>query len=179
MNAKHHFKLLARYNARINEQVYQVVEKLDCSILNRDSGTFFGSILGTLNHLLVGDLIWLSRFINHSECYVSLRRLKYYPEPKSLNVKIYTDFEALRKTRKEVDQIIIDWIDETSEIDFDRSFTYKNAQGVRNVKNFGEVLSHLFNHQTHHRGQVSTLLSQHGFDVGVTDYIIDVPDEQL
>jgi len=74
--------------------------------------------------------------------------------------------------------IISNWIEETNEGDFSASFEYKNSQGIESTKNFGEVVFHLFNHQTHHRGQVSTILSQYGYDIGVTDFIVDLPNEQ-
>ena len=64
----------------------------------------------------------------------------------------------------------------TFESDFEEDFLYRNTQGLEFQNNFGEVVEHLFNHQTHHRGQVSTLLNQLGKDIGITDFIVDIPD---
>ena len=64
----------------------------------------------------------------------------------------------------------------TFESDFEEDFLYRNTQGLEFQNNFGEVVAHLFNHQTHHRGQVSTLLNQLGKDIGITDFIVDIPD---
>ena len=61
-------------------------------------------------------------------------------------------------------------------MDFSRNLDYSNTKGVKSTRNFGELVSHLFNHQTHHRGQVSTLLNQMGHDIGTTDYLFDIPE---
>lgn len=64
----------------------------------------------------------------------------------------------------------------TFESDFEEDFLYRNTQGLEFQNNFGEVVAHLFNHQTHHRGQVSTLLNQLGKDIGITGFLVDIPD---
>ena len=56
--------------------------------------------------------------------------------------------------------------------------SYKNMSGVDSSRNFGELILHFFNHQTHHRGQVSTLLSQHGIDIGVTDLLSLIAEKE-
>lgn len=169
---------MSGYNARVNNQLYEAASRLSDSDLARDEGAFFGSILGTLNHLLVVDLLWLIRFKDHSDRYISLEKISNYPSPTALDEVLYPDFEELGKVRKEIDEIIINWIDnETEESDFQRSLAYENSRGTTSIRNFGEMVFHFFNHQTHHRGQASTLLSQHGLDVGVTDFIIDIPEE--
>jgi len=169
---------MAKYNQRLNEQIYESAQGLPESKINENLGAFFGSILGTLNHILVGDILWLSRYKTHSCEYKSLLKIDDYPTPNGLNDILYKDVKELYRARKEIDELLINWIDEISESDLERQFLYKNAQGVTSSRNFAEVLSHLFNHQTHHRGQVSTLLSQFGVDIGVTDFIVDVPNSQ-
>ena len=73
--------------------------------------------------------------------------------------------------------MIQEWLSiEVVEDDFDRDLTYTNSKGVVSSRNFSELVSHLFNHQTHHRGQVSALLYQKGADIGVTDFLMDIPD---
>ena len=180
MNFKDHFQLMADYNFRLNEQVYQTSFCLSRDELDKNAGAYFGSVLGTLNHLLVGDLLWLARFLMHSngEKYVSLQKLNEYPSPKNLSELLYSDLSELYKVRKQLDGIILHWVNEELEnIDFEIDLTYTNSKGVVSTRNFAELISHFFNHQTHHRGQISTLLYQYGYDIGVTDFLIDIPDK--
>jgi uncharacterized damage-inducible protein DinB len=77
-----------------------------------------------------------------------------------------------------VDEIIEKWLESDTEYShFQQDLTYQNSRGVVSVRNFAELVAHLFNHQTHHRGQVSALLFQLGVDVGVTDFLMDIPDK--
>ena len=179
MNGIQHFQTLAKYNTRLNQQVFAAASSLSHDQLNENRGAFFKSIIGTLNHILVGDLLWLRRFYLHhspnSQTFSKLKALDSYPAVESLNHILFEDFETLKTARFEVDAIISDWIiHQLSEADLDSTFTYQNIKGEGHGKNFGEVLSHLFNHQTHHRGQVSTLLSQACVDIGITDYLMDI-----
>ncbi len=170
---------MADYNYRMNEQIYRASDKLGKEELEKDAGAFFGSILGSLNHILVGDLLWLSRFENHSNDYVTLIKLNEYPKPQKLSDILYSEFPELYKVRKEIDLLIQYWVkNEIKETHFEQNLTYSNSKGIASSRNFGELVSHFFNHQTHHRGQISTLLYQFGYDVGVTDFLIDIPDEQ-
>jgi uncharacterized damage-inducible protein DinB len=179
LSFKEHFQLMAAYNRRMNEQIYQVSNKLEKEELQRDAGAFFGSVLGSLNHILVGDLLWLSRFGSHNNDYVTLIKLSEYPKPQKLSDILYSEFSELFKARKEIDILIQSWVkNETKETHFEQNLTYSNSKGIASSRNFGELVSHFFNHQTHHRGQISTLLYQFGYDVGITDFLIDIPDKQ-
>ena len=169
---------MADYNYRMNGQIYQASDKLEKEELRKDAGAFFGSVLGSLNHILVGDLIWLVRFAYLSHDYKSLKKLNEYPKPSKLNDILYTEFSELYKVRKEIDLIIQSWLkDEVNEKHFELDLTYSNSKGVVSSRCFGELVAHFFNHQTHHRGQISTLLYQFGYDVGITDFLIDIPDK--
>ncbi len=180
MDSQQHFKLLANYNQRMNQQVYTTARQLDNQTLNKDLGAFFGSILGSLNHIMVGDIFWLLRFETLSDRYLSLRQLRKLPKPKALDDIIFPTLDELQASRELVDNIIIDWVcNELKAEDLNLDLTYKTAKGVTGQRNFAEVLSHLFNHQTHHRGQISTLLSQHHLDIGTTDFLIDIPDNAV
>jgi len=170
---------MANYNFRMNEQVYQASFNLSKNELEKNVGAFFGSILGTLNHQLVGDLLWLARFSKHSDKYTSLNKTKEYPKPKTLNEILYPELTKLYQVRKEIDQIILQWVkEELDDGDLDFDLMYTNSKGIESIRNFAELISHLFNHQTHHRGQVSTLLHQYGYDVGVTDFLMEIPEKQ-
>lgn len=177
MNLKAHFEMLAGYNQWMNSKVYEAAGRLDEEELSRDRGAFFGSILGTLNHILVADTIWLKRFAAHSACRESLREVVELPNPTRLNQLLFKDFTALSEHRGWMDDQIIHWIDNLSEADLDVAFSYHNIKGVPAYKQFSSLVLHFFNHQTHHRGQVSTLLSQAGEDIGVTDLLARIPNE--
>ncbi|BFM10498.1 DinB family protein [Simiduia litorea] len=176
MNGTSHFRLLSTYNSRLNSQVFKAAFTLSEEALSQDRGAFFTSINGTLNHILVADIIWFSRFVAHSDTYHSLARLSGLTRPSALNEVMYANTRELYSARTTVDNIIEHWVNnELEESDLQRSLVYKNTKGVESKRNFGELLSHVFNHQTHHRGQASTLLFQCGVDIGVTDYLIDIP----
>ena len=179
MDGLQHFRTLVKYNTRLNQQVLSAASSLTQEQLLQDRGAFFKSIFGTLNHILVGDIIWLRRFYLHhgpdNTVYSQLSPLNTYPAINSLDQVLFNEFDEYKTARLNVDSIIEKWINqELTEPDLESPFTYQNMKGDCTTKNFGEVLSHLFNHQTHHRGQVSTLLSQQGIDVGVTDYLVDI-----
>jgi uncharacterized damage-inducible protein DinB len=177
MNVKSHFLFMANYNARMNKQILSITENLSQDELTENKGAYFHSILGTLNHILVGDIIWLTRFNLHSERYESLKDIIKLPKPKGLNDILYPDVKSFTYARRIIDLAIIKWLgSDIDKMDFCHNLEYSNTKGVKSSRNFGELVSHLFNHQTHHRGQVSTLLNQMGHDIGATDYLFDIPE---
>ncbi len=84
MSQKEHFELLATYNQWMNAKIYEAAERLPAADLVKDRGAFFGSILGTLNHILVADMIWLKRFATHPACQHTLQAVADLPDPTSL-----------------------------------------------------------------------------------------------
>ncbi|QIL91074.1 damage-inducible protein DinB [Microbulbifer sp. SH-1] len=177
MSLKNHFQMMADYNQSMNSQIYGAAGHLSAEELAEDRQAYFGSILGTLNHILVGDTIWLKRFATHPSSRTSLREISVLPNPDSLDQILFNDFAALTEHRVWLDSQIIHWIDTLTEADLDSVLSYRSTKGVPANKRFSSVILHFFNHQTHHRGQVSTLLSQAGRDVGVTDLLIRIPEE--
>lgn len=176
MSELYHYQLMAKYNTRMNLQVYDGALSLDANLCNKDFGAFFQSITGTLNHILVGDILWFTRFSAHSVSYTSLNKIAHVAQPKLLNEILFDKIEELYIVRKDVDALIERWVEtELAEADLGRGLVFKNSKGIRSHKPFRELLSHVFNHQTHHRGQVSTLLYQNGVDVGITDFLMDIP----
>ncbi|WP_339899698.1 DinB family protein [uncultured Gilvimarinus sp.] len=176
MDLHHHIRLMAGYNKRLNSQVFAAAATLDHATLTADAGAFFGSILGTLNHMVVTDLLWLARFAKHAPHYKSLQALAELPTPERLDQQLYPAFAALGAARGIIDNAIIEWsADELQSGDLQRALAYHNSKGEVAERDFGELVMHLFNHQTHHRGQVSTLLNQRGLDIGVTDFLQDIP----
>ena len=181
---KPHFELMANYNAVMNQKICGAIASLSEDIFWQDNKAFFGSILGTLNHLMVGDLIWLDRF-NHLNCvdnnkyangFKALEALANFPLPTALTQTLYRTKEDFTRNRQALDQIIIQFIDDTAESDYSKVLTYTNTKDNVFTKSFSMLLQHLFNHQTHHRGQVTTLLSQMGINIGETDLLMLISD---
>ncbi|GHD65353.1 DinB family protein [Jeongeupia chitinilytica] len=166
--------LMARYNAHMNARLYAAAASLSEAELMRDRGAFFGSLFATLNHLVVGDTMWLKRFAahpasgsnNHAKALAPVVAL---PMPAGLDAIVCADLASLSERRALLDHSIGGWIGSVPQAVLAETLHYTRANGVAYSKRLGDVLLHFFNHQTHHRGQASTLLSQAGVDLGVTD----------
>ncbi|HEX9171890.1 MAG TPA: DinB family protein [Telluria sp.] len=167
--------LLASYNASMNIRLYAAAAALPKEILSADRGAFFGSVVGTLNHIVAGDTIWLRRFMAHPSDFAALKAVGDIPAPASLAHVYSDDLDSLRALRVRLDAIIAALAAELSDGDLAQPISYRNSRGDAR-KNFGSLLLHFFNHQTHHRGQASTLLSQSGVDIGATDLIEWIPE---
>lgn len=163
--------LLAEYNQLMNQRQYAAAEKLSMTDLCEDKGAFFKSVLGTLNHILVGDIIWLNRFAAHPSSSDALSYISELEKPKSLDAMLFMDFDELNAERQKIDGIIVKWIKQLSFNDINECISYSNMEGKSFSKPFVSLINHLFLHQVHHRGQVTTLLSQYGMDFGETDLI--------
>lgn len=171
-----HLYLLATYNQWMNQKLYETAGNLTPAELAEDRGAFFGSLLGTLNHLVVADRIWLKRFATLPAFADALRPVSDLPDPGSLDQILFDRFEALRDHRQWLDTQILEWIDGLEEGDLEQVLAYRNMKGVASRRRVSLVLLHFFNHQTHHRGQATTLLSQIGEDVGITDLLMLIPE---
>ncbi|MBW8126819.1 MULTISPECIES: DinB family protein [Pseudomonas] len=171
MNRIEHVVLMARYNQWMNRKLYEAAGTLSDAELLMDRKAFFGSILGTLNHLVLGDTVWLKRFALHPAGYAALAPLSAVATPVDLTQLAFANIRELAARRAWLDQLILDWAHTVQAPDLDQSLHYRNMRGVAADKNFFSLLVHFFNHQTHHRGQATTLLSQAGLDVGTTDLL--------
>ena len=176
MTLKSNFELMADYNQWMNKSVYLAASKLGEDDLSNDRGAFFGSIIGTLNHILVGDTIWLKRFADHPSRLNTLDYVRGLDKPKALDVVLYTKFKDLECLRIKMDEVIRDFAHELTDKVLASNLSYRNTKGDSFNKNFGYLIQHFFNHQTHHRGQASSLLSQAGVEVGVTDLLAKIPN---
>ena len=171
VNRIEHIALMATYNQWMNRKVYDAASTLTYAQLTQDRQAFFGSILGTLNHLMLGDTVWLKRFAEHPAHFAALAPLNGIATPGDLKQLAFANLAELSAHRAWLDQLIIDWASSLHESHLDQRLRYHNMRGVAAEKPFFGLLVHFFNHQTHHRGQVTTLLSQAGVDVGVTDLL--------
>ncbi len=146
-----HFRMLADYNRWANIQVYNAAADLSDAEFHEDRGAFFGSLHGTLNHLLVADRLWMHRFSGTGEV------------PNALGVGLHDELAGLRTMREAEDRRIMDWI-ETLDADAlaaDITYTSVLRPGAITVP-LHMAVAHMFNHHTHHRGQCHTILTSLG-----------------
>ena len=172
MSLVEHYRALARYNAWMNEKIYATAAELPDAERRCDAGAFFRSIHGTLNHLLLTDRAWLWRFTNDGRIAQS-RDAAGTPIAMTgrLDQELYADFEQLRRERASTDAAITDFAAALTPERLAGEIAYRTTAGVEQRHVLWWAVSHFFNHQTHHRGQVTTLLTQAGHDPGTTDLI--------
>ena len=168
--------LMSQYSHWMNQRIFDAAAQLDAATLLADKGVFFGSILGTLNHQAVGDTVWLHRFAQHPLRFEALAELSEFERPASLRQTLSSDLAGLAVYRGRLDELINLWVAEIRPEHLAVAVTYRSMAGASFCKEFGPLLQHFFNHQTHHRGQVTTLLHQAGVDVGVTDLLALIPE---
>ncbi len=173
---KTQFQLFSHYNKKMNQRLYQAAEKLSQTDLTQNRGAFFKSVIGTLNHLLATDIIWLKRFSQDPASNTTLTYIKQLDKPTALDSILYPCLTALRIEREKIDNIIIDWINALTDTNGSCSITYNNMAGIKFTKNYFDLINHLFLHQVHHRGQITTLLSQSRIDFGDTDLLEFIAD---
>lgn len=166
------YQVLARYNVWMNEKVYAAAARIPDADRRRDVGAFFRSIHGTLNHLLLTDRAWLWRFTGDPAVARSLDAAgNATPMSGRLDQELYADFDELRRERGRTDRDIAAFAAALTPERLAADLTYRTTQGEAQRHPLWWAVSHFFNHQTHHRGQVTTLLAQAGHDPGVTDLV--------
>lgn len=149
---------MAEYNQWMNTRLFELCALIPEIELNKDQGAFFKSIHSTLDHIMYGDLAFMHRFTGEPSIVPQLG------EP------VYNDFHKLREARLALDIRILNWSASLSKQWLEKQLTYKSqVDGVTRTIPQWVLVTHMFNHETHHRGQITTLLSQMGFDIGSTD----------
>ncbi|MDR3435758.1 DinB family protein [Telmatospirillum sp.] len=156
---KQHYLRFARYNQWANRRLYGAAHALPEDKLWRDLGAFFGSLMGTLNHVLVADMIWMARFTGQN------------PPPVRLNSVLHRDLPGLTHAREAMDGQFLAFVESLDEEKIAADVTYANTKGEHFTQPLDLLLTHLFNHQTHHRGQAHGLLTQLGGEPPVLDLI--------
>ena len=179
MNLRDHVCLMASYNEWMNAKLYEAAGKLSAEELALNRKAFFGSLLGILNHIVVGDTIWLKRFAAHPANYAALAPVRSLSNPASLDQILFSNLEALASHRKMLDGVISRWAKSVTDTELEYVLHYANTKGIVSDKRFFSLVMHFFNHQTHHRGQATTLLSQAAIDVGATDILAIIPNEPV
>ena len=162
-----YLRTMAEYNAEMNRRLYATAERLSDAERRQPRGAFWGSIHGTLNHLLWGDRQWMSRFDD-------------WPRPSNAikeSDRVIDDFAELAATRRRADADISRWAAKVDDEWLDADLVwFSNAAGreIRAPKRL--LVTHMFNHQTHHRGQVHAMLTAAGQQTGDTDLFLVVPE---
>ena len=142
------FRMLAGYNSWANQRLYDAAGKMSDSSYREPRGAFFGSVHGTLNHLLVADRIWLKRFGVRDEA------------PATLDAILFDTVKDLRVARDTEDAAIEAWVSSLSDADLASVLTYRRVAEPDPIRQkLNAALMHFFNHQTHHRGQVHALMT--------------------
>ena len=146
---KQHFAMFAAYNRWANQRLYAAARSVPPELYGEDQGAFFGSLNGTLNHLLVTDRIWMRRFTGDG------------PIHSVLDEVVSDDLAQLAALRVREDTRLVDYVDSLDEAAIAGSFTYRPITNPAEITQpLGPALAHLFNHQTHHRGQATVLLTR-------------------
>lgn len=151
-------RVMTDYNLWMNERLFDLCRSIDDAERKSDKAAFFGSIHGTLNHILYGDLAFMSRFTGIPAV---------VPE---LGVDLYDDFDDLWQSRSSLDNRICEWSSTLTAGWLEEELTYTSkVDGITRTIPKWVLVVHMLNHQTHHRGQITTILSQMALDVGTTD----------
>ena len=168
MISQQYCMVMARYNAWQNSQLTGFLEAMDAEDLTVDRGAFFGSILGTLNHLLWGDMLWISRFDGGEASKLGGQD----------STRLCPDLATWAATRGRVDARISDWAAAVSDEQLQGSLRFfSGIAGREMVKPMALCVVQVFNHQTHHRGQVHAMLTAAGSKAPVSDlpFMPDAP----
>ncbi|MBB4001036.1 MAG: DinB family protein [Aurantimonas endophytica] len=152
--------MFAGYNCWCNERLYAAADVLSDDEFRADRGVFFRSMLGTLNHILAADRIWMRRFTGAGDA------------PARLDAILYENRYALGAARVAEDARIADWIASLGETDLAASLSYETISSPQAITHkLAPALLHMFNHQTHHRGQAHAVLTGFGRDAPSLDLI--------
>jgi uncharacterized damage-inducible protein DinB len=143
-----HYQMFGHYNAWANGRLFEAAAALSTEQYRADRGAFFKSVHGTLNHLLVTDHVWMHRFTGEGAA------------PERLDAILFENFTELRAAREAEDRRIIDFVDRLDDARIAGTIRYRRVSTPEQFEQqMAPALAHWFNHQTHHRGQVHTILT--------------------
>lgn len=145
-----HLRSMAAYNRWANRRLYAAAAALPDDDYRRPAGAYFNSLHGTLNHLLATDRIWMRRMTGEGDA------------PDKLNAILFERLDELRAAREREDERIVCHVAGLSAADLEADFDYATTGGKPQRQPRWEALAHLFNHQTHHRGQAHAVLTRLG-----------------
>jgi uncharacterized damage-inducible protein DinB len=163
-NDRRHFSYLARYNRAANEALVGLLDKLSPAELAKPRGSYFGSIQGILDHVIMCDINWLRRFRELFPEDEPLRRPRLSPPGHAWTVFEFPVFAEFKAERAKVDSILVDFAAAADSSRFGEVLAYSDSHGIARRYYFRDALDHVFNHQTHHRGQISQILDELGVE---------------
>ncbi len=151
--------MLADYHQWAHARLLQYVEALSKEEYHQPCGLYFTSVHGTYNHMLVGDYLWYGRFVNER---VDLPGLDH---------ELCTSRASLVAALTVQTNKWVDYIEQLTEGRLEENLTYHSVAGVQYSLPKGQLLAHVFNHGTHHRGQVSSIVTQLGYPCPEIDMV--------
>ena len=158
MFPENYYQLMAQYNQWMDSKIYSACADIPDDLRKKDMGAFFKSIHSTLNHIYYGDMAWLERLRDNTFT------------PRQIGTDLYDNFNELREAQEKMDEEIISWADSLTPERLNQTFDYtSNVQKFNRKLPIWVLATHMFNHQTHHRGQITTLMKQLGYEPGITD----------
>jgi uncharacterized damage-inducible protein DinB len=158
-------RTMAAYNAEMNRRLYAAAACIPDAERKADRGAFWGSIHGTLVHLVWGDQVWMARFDGWARPPVRIKE----------SAGMIEDFDQLAEERVKADARIEDWAARVTEPWLAEDLVWFSAAANREMKQHrGFLVAHFFNHQTHHRGQVHGMITACGQPTGDTDLMLVV-----
>jgi uncharacterized damage-inducible protein DinB len=162
-----YIRTMAAYNAEMNRRLYEAAGRLSDAERRQPQGAFWGSVHGTLNHHLWGDQQWMSRFDNWPKPDVAIKQ----------SASLIDDFAVLRTTRERADADISRWAAKVDDAWIAEDLVWFSGAANREIRApLGLLVTHFFNHQTHHRGQVHAMLTAAGQETGDTDLFLIIPE---
>jgi uncharacterized damage-inducible protein DinB len=170
MDLRQHFRLMSAWHLWAFERLYAVVDRVDDERYRRDAGLFFKSVHGTLNHMLLAEHIWRGRLVG-----------EIFPV-KSLADEIEPDRVRLRERVLAHAGLWRAAIDATSDEDLAGDLSYRSLKGDPYTLPRASIVHHVFTHGAHHRGQITTALTQWGEEAPVMDFpafLSALPREKL
>jgi uncharacterized damage-inducible protein DinB len=163
-------RMMAAYNAEMNRRLYTAATRLTDDQRRQERGAFWGSIHGTFSHLLWADRMWLSRFAGSPK-----------PErPLAESARLYQAFAEMSAARERIDAELSAWAETvTAEWLAGDQVWFSGSAGRQMSAPRQTLIVHMFNHQTHHRGQAHAMLTAAGERTGDTDLWLVLPDDKL
>jgi uncharacterized damage-inducible protein DinB len=153
--------LFAKYNKAANQKMDEVIKTLSKEEWDKDLGGFFKSVKGLCSHLYICDFNWLKRF-SHLRDFNVFKEALFAREPYSFKEVLFADMNEYLTNRSLLDEKIIAFINEVNDKDLDSPLKYSDSEGNLYERNFGGLVMHSFNHDTHHRGMISLCLEMLG-----------------
>lgn len=176
MSLVKNFRMLSLYNQRINTQLIKCCLELPTSTLEKETHSFFTNIINYWNHLFFGDLILLKRIALNNIAKLSIDDFVEFPSPCSPNDIYHQDLCDIVKLRKKINILIIRYCQNLTDQECEQFISYTTTEGELVTKAVADITQHIFNHQTHHRGQLTCVLSQFGVDYGCMDLPVIVTE---